>query len=247
MISRKNSKIDLEIKICFKIFREIKCQLIETYLISRNFLKYFFPGGGIDGEQSDQDDNESLLIIKGHEQRILNFLINEYLLQYGFKLTSITFSDENNDADYFEDWDNIGINVTKPPNLLKLYRDYGKHFMNQENEQKTGEKYQDVEIMTEEDSRLIELQEKSSKQNQQLSDLETKLNDLNIQFHQQVSTNQQISMQLKEKESVIEILRNHPVQIEDIDTSKSYGDLETGDQGKNHALKKCDQFILHTS
>ena len=95
MISRKNSKIDLEIKICFKIFREIKCQLIETYLISRNFLKYFFPGGGIDGEQSDQDDNESLLIIKGHEQRILNFLINEYLLQYGFKLTSITFSDEN--------------------------------------------------------------------------------------------------------------------------------------------------------
>ena len=183
-----------------------------------------------------------MLIIKGHEQRILNFLINEYLLQYGFKLTSITFSDENNDADYFEDWDNIGINVTKPPNLLKLYRDYGKHFMNQENEQKTGEKYQDVEIMTEEDSRLIELQEKSLKQNQQLSDLETKLNDLNIQFHQQVSTNQQISMQLKEKESVIEILRNHPAQSGDLDTtldvsSKSYGDLETGDQGKNHALK----------
>ena len=188
-----------------------------------------------------------MLIIKGHEQRILNFLINEYLLQYGFKLTSITFSDENNDADYFEDWDNIGINVTKPPNLLKLYRDYGKHFMNQENEQKTGEKYQDVEIMTEEDSRLIELQENSLKQNQQLSDLETKLNDLNIQFHQQVSTNQQISMQLKEKESVIEILRNHPAQSGDLDTSKSYGDLETGDQGKNHALKNCDQFILHTS
>ena len=188
-----------------------------------------------------------MLIIKGHEQRILNFLINEYLLQYGFKLTSITFSDENNDADYFEDWDNIGINVTKPPNLLKLYRDYGKHFMNQENEQKTGEKYQDVEIMTEEDSRLIELQEESLKQNQQLSDLETKLNDLNIQFHQQVSTNQQISMQLKEKESVIEILRNHPAQSGDLDTSKTYVDLETGDQGKNHALKKYDLFILHTS
>lgn len=33
--------------------------------------------------------------IKPHEQRALNFLINEYLLMYGFKLTSITFSDEN--------------------------------------------------------------------------------------------------------------------------------------------------------
>ena len=50
------------------------------------------------------------------------------MLQHGYKLTSITFSDENNDADYFEDWDNIGINVAKPPNLLKLYKDYGKHF-----------------------------------------------------------------------------------------------------------------------
>ena len=198
-----------------------------------------------------------MLIIKGHEQRILNFLINEYLLQYGFKLTSITFSDENNDADYFEDWDNIGINVTKPPNLLKLYRDYGKHFMNQEEkEQKTGEKHQNVEVMTDDDSRLIELQEKSSKQNQQLSDLETKLNDLNILFNQQVSTNQQISMQLKEKESVIEILRNHPAaQSGDFDTTmldvstRSNCDVETGDHtiGKKHALNKYDQFSLNTT
>lgn len=33
--------------------------------------------------------------IKPHEQRALNFLINEYLLLYGYKLTSITFADEN--------------------------------------------------------------------------------------------------------------------------------------------------------
>ena len=78
-------------------------------------------------ENSD-DDSDDDLIIKAHEKRIVNFLINEYLLQHGYKLTSITFSDENNDADYFEDWDNIGINVAKPPNLLKLYKDYGKHF-----------------------------------------------------------------------------------------------------------------------
>ena len=33
--------------------------------------------------------------IKPHEQRALNFLINEYLLVHGYKLTSNTFADEN--------------------------------------------------------------------------------------------------------------------------------------------------------
>lgn len=35
--------------------------------------------------------------IKPHEQRALNYLINEYLLMHGYKLTSITFADENED------------------------------------------------------------------------------------------------------------------------------------------------------
>lgn len=35
--------------------------------------------------------------IMPHEKRALNFLINEYLLSYGYKLTSITFADENED------------------------------------------------------------------------------------------------------------------------------------------------------
>lgn len=33
--------------------------------------------------------------IKPHEQRVLNFLVNEYLMQHNYKLTSITFADEN--------------------------------------------------------------------------------------------------------------------------------------------------------
>ncbi|XP_014248198.1 lisH domain and HEAT repeat-containing protein KIAA1468-like [Cimex lectularius] len=59
--------------------------------------------------------------IKPHEQRALNFLINEYLLMNGYKLTSITFSDENEDQD-FEDWDDVGLNMAKPAELLHLYR-----------------------------------------------------------------------------------------------------------------------------
>lgn len=61
-----------------------------------------------------------------YERRALNFLINEYLLKYGYKLTSVTFSEESDGQD-FDDWDDVGINISKPPNLLKLFRDYGHH------------------------------------------------------------------------------------------------------------------------
>ncbi|XP_076815238.1 RAB11-binding protein RELCH-like isoform X2 [Clavelina lepadiformis] len=64
--------------------------------------------------------------IKPLEVRAINHLINEYLLQRGYKLSSITFADEN-EAQDFEDWDDVGINTPKPPGLLKLYRDYHKH------------------------------------------------------------------------------------------------------------------------
>ncbi|XP_021937822.1 lisH domain and HEAT repeat-containing protein KIAA1468-like isoform X2 [Zootermopsis nevadensis] len=61
--------------------------------------------------------------IKPHEQRALNFLVNEYLLLHGYKLTSITFADENENQD-FEDWDDVGLNIPKPAELLSLYRDF---------------------------------------------------------------------------------------------------------------------------
>ena len=36
------------------------------------------------------------------------------------------YSDENSEED-FEDWDSIGLNVSKPPNLLRLFRDFKRH------------------------------------------------------------------------------------------------------------------------
>lgn len=65
----------------------------------------------------------SELPIKPHEQRALNFLINEYLLARSYKLTSITFSDEGEDQD-FEDWQDVGLNIPKPAELLQIYREY---------------------------------------------------------------------------------------------------------------------------
>ncbi|XP_035218568.1 RAB11-binding protein RELCH homolog isoform X2 [Stegodyphus dumicola] len=64
--------------------------------------------------------------VKPHEKRALNFLVNEYLLNNSYKLTSITFSDENDDQD-FEDWDDVGLNIPKPPNLLQLYRNFSRY------------------------------------------------------------------------------------------------------------------------
>lgn len=61
--------------------------------------------------------------IKPHEQRALNFLINEYLLARSYKLTSITFSDECEEQD-FEDWQDVGLNIPKPTELLQIYREY---------------------------------------------------------------------------------------------------------------------------
>ncbi|XP_063951492.1 RAB11-binding protein RELCH-like isoform X1 [Lytechinus pictus] len=60
------------------------------------------------------------------ERRAVNFLVNEYLMNNNYKLTSITFADENEDQD-FDDWDDVGLNTPHPPDLLHLYRDYSRH------------------------------------------------------------------------------------------------------------------------
>ncbi|XP_073686659.1 RAB11-binding protein RELCH homolog [Garra rufa] len=62
--------------------------------------------------------------IRSLEKRALNFLVNEYLLKNEYKLTAITFSDENDDQD-FELWDDVGLNIPKPQDLLQLYRNCG--------------------------------------------------------------------------------------------------------------------------
>lgn len=74
--------------------------------------------GGMGAEDEEEEGSLELL---GHEKRTLNFLVNEYLLSYGYKLTAITFSDENSSED-FEDWDSIGLNMSKPPDLSRIYR-----------------------------------------------------------------------------------------------------------------------------
>lgn len=81
---------------------------------------------GSKGDRSENEHTSSGDSLRPHEKRALNFLVNEYLLKNGYRMTSVTFSDENADQD-FEDWDDVGLNTAKPPDLLHLYRDYGHH------------------------------------------------------------------------------------------------------------------------
>ncbi|ESO82885.1 hypothetical protein LOTGIDRAFT_108770 [Lottia gigantea] len=67
-------------------------------------------------------------VMRPMENRALNFLVNEYLLLNNYKLTAVTFSEENEEQD-FEDWDDVGLNVSRPPDLLSLFRDFGNHII----------------------------------------------------------------------------------------------------------------------
>lgn len=70
-----------------------------------------------------KEPNEDLTAGKPYEIRALNYLVNEYLMQFNYKLSAITFCDENEDQD-FESWDDVGLNVPKPPDLVQLFRNY---------------------------------------------------------------------------------------------------------------------------
>ncbi|CAH0729872.1 unnamed protein product, partial [Brenthis ino] len=90
----------------------------ETINALRANLTQFADGESNHDKTSKENFNQRSLM--PHEKRALNFLINEYLLLQNYKLTSITFSDENPDQE-FEDWDDVGLNMPRPASLISLF------------------------------------------------------------------------------------------------------------------------------
>ncbi|CAF1197466.1 unnamed protein product [Rotaria sordida] len=80
----------------------------QVYPLSSNSIQSLIPSG---------------LTVRPFERRALNFLVNEYLLTNNYKLTSVTFGEENDTSD-LEDWDSVGLNCARPPDLTQLYRWY---------------------------------------------------------------------------------------------------------------------------
>ena len=70
--------------------------------------------------------------IQSIESRSLNYLVNEFLADSGFRMSAIALADENGDQD-LEDWKDVGLDVDPPPPLIQLLRAYQKY-----NEVKTG-------------------------------------------------------------------------------------------------------------
>ena len=50
------------------------------------------------------------------------FILSHLLIQTTLKQISNFLKD-------FDDWDDVGLNIPQPPNLVRLYRDYDKHAM----------------------------------------------------------------------------------------------------------------------
>ena len=91
-------------------------------------------GEEVSGERITAMDNDPFMgsngnhsidlgVIKPHEKRALNFLVNEFLMRHHHKMTSITFSEEITDQD-FDSWEEIGLDIPQPPDLLTLMRSY---------------------------------------------------------------------------------------------------------------------------
>ncbi|XP_065672823.1 RAB11-binding protein RELCH isoform X2 [Hydra vulgaris] len=111
------------------------------------------------------------------ELRTLNFLVNEYLLRYNHKLTSITFADEVGDQD-LDDWEDVGLNIAQPPDLLHLFRDYSHHIIDPESLrlEELRDMQNELELLR---SRCEEMKIQITKLNQTNSKLMFEINELN--------------------------------------------------------------------
>ncbi|XP_042901909.1 RAB11-binding protein RELCH homolog [Parasteatoda tepidariorum] len=148
-------------------------------------------------------------VVKPHEKRALNFLINEYLLYHFYKLTSITFSDENDDQD-FEDWDDVGLNIPKPPNLLQIYRNYNKfYYLNNEVAHKEVQTT-DTSKDPLEDSNVCFKETCSEEKKQLLEDI-TKLMRENNELEKINEEKRNLEIQLKNLKREIQVLKLNPI------------------------------------
>lgn len=128
-----NLNLEMQEKV-FLPYVQILLLLRVCFSFSNAFFLYFyyiikflcFNISEFDSATPDKRSNKQVINdnpIKPHEQRALNFLVHEYLLTHSYKLTSITFSDENENQE-LEDWQDVGLNIPKPSGLLQIYREY---------------------------------------------------------------------------------------------------------------------------
>ena len=167
--------------------------------------------GNACNDMDDEEEAESLELF-GHEKRALNYLVNEYLLQQGYRLTAITFSDENTDED-FEDWDSIGLNISKPPDLARIYREcYSSTSSSRPNREVRPKSTSDHEVQCEmssdTESKLMEI----------LSNKEQAMEELKQKLEEEIDKNDnlcELSVQKEIFEEMEKDLKSQIFQLEE--------------------------------
>lgn len=173
--------------------------------------------------------------IKPMDKKAINFLINEYLLLQNYKLTAVTFSEENEDQD-FEDWDDVGLNMARPPSLLHLYKDYGNHATPV---MSTEDFHCQVELEREEDQKLWE------EWTDLKSQLESKVADLENQIDVCKKENQSLKSQITElydQRSENQVIYSSAPSKKHSISTKQDNDCTLGvDNSVNNCNEECDR------
>ncbi|XP_069112711.1 RAB11-binding protein RELCH homolog isoform X2 [Argopecten irradians] len=159
--------------------------------------------------------------IRPLDKRALNYLVNEYLLMNNYKLTSVTFSEENEDQD-FEDWDDVGLNIPKPPDLLHLYKDYGSHGT-QEVETSNAECWVNMEEdrIGELEQEWVTMKEQLDSQIKQLEDQIVLIQTEKVDLENQLSEMSRLKTELQDTLDTKKSITQQNGDISDVSPSKS--------------------------
>jgi len=136
---------------------------------------------------TSEENEEEEAAIRPYEKKSLNFLVNDYLIRNGFKFTAITFSDECDGQD-FDDWEEVGLNTAKPPNLLNIYRSSGLKSVD-------GGDYEDFSMQTNIEPEV---------DNEQIENLQSSVTELTKENEAMQKSLNELNNLLKDKEDELE-------------------------------------------
>ena len=179
-----------------------------------------------------------------HDKNVINFLINEYLLEQNYKMTHITFAEENESLD-LEDWDVVGLNRSKPPNLCQLY----KYYLNKKNcflrEEKAGkdkEKQQALPNTQTQTSCVLETRE-TGVQTILVETASVETNTRVIQVkHAEVCVNLDHDMFDTQKMQINKLLEKQEILVKSL--AKLETEIETLSSERELTLMKLDMLTL---
>ena len=107
-------------------------------------------------DMEEEEDAE----IKPHEKKILNFLVNDYLMRNGYKISAVTFSDEC-EGQNLDDWEEVGLLSDKPMRLSSILRKQQRLVQSDENNCDNGTQTDDDGHSSEERLEALESENKA--------------------------------------------------------------------------------------